>query len=403
MVSPDLIKVEIFTNSLYTGMILQGNAFNEKGILVLNKGIAIKQEDIDKLKTDGVKKIYYTRDRLSYRKNAKAGMINDVRVEKAINVLSDVEGRIKNKASFYQKDVLEGLVKDFMGDIENNFDTFLNLFDLSGFSEYQYGHAVNVATIAIITGLSLKMDNEKVCMLGLAGLLMNLGMLLVPPGILEKPGPLNDEEWEIIKQHPVYSYNLLGNEKDISPEVLKGVLLHHEWYNGGGYPLKVNYEKMNDIAQIVSLADVFDAATTKKPYKEAISYNEVYSYILKNMGERFNPDIAKVFLTHVTKKLNDEPIFPEGTYVLLNTGEIGYVIGYRYDKHTLRPMISIFMNLRKEPNLLKFELQVDLENDQSRQIVVSILDPTYVEKLHKARLKEEEQGVIIFDENAIKQ
>ncbi len=382
----DVMQVEIFTNFLYPGMILKGKGYDEKGNIVVEKDIPLTKEQIDKIRIDGVKKITYSREKLKLKKDVSVSMVSDKNVEKAISIIDDIQGSIKQEGSRASLPVheVDDIIKDFISDIKSNDSAFLNLLDLFHFDDYTYTHSVNVATISILLGYSLNLDEEKIRILGISGLLHDIGKTLIPESIVDKVEKLTDVEWKIIKNHSVYGYNIVHAEKIFGNNVENAILLHHENYMGGGYPLGVNNEKQTIFSQTLSVADVFDALTSKRPYKEPWSFSQAFSFFMENSGKKFNPKIVQTFLRDLAKKINEEPVYPVKSYVILNTGEVGYVIDHRLSPYTLRPIINIFYNQHmKEDELkkmIKIPLQIDLEGDYTRYIIKRLIDPALIKK-----------------------
>ncbi len=382
----DHLKIEVYVSFLYPGMILKGDGFDETGNKVIDRDVPLTKDVIQRIKDRGVKKIFYTRERLKLRKEVSRSMISDQNVEEAVSLIDDIQGSIKTegaKANFPSAEVDE-VVKRFVGDIRGNSDAYLNLLDLVEYNDYTYTHSINVSTIAVLLGISLKMDEEKIRILGIAGLLHDIGKTLIPESIIDKPDKLTEQEWNIIKNHPVYSYNIVHAEQGFGPVIENAILCHHENYNGGGYPFGVNHEKLGPYSQIVMIADVFDAATSRRPYKEPWSFDQAFAFFMENSGKKFHPVYVQAFLRDMTRKINETPLYPEGCYVLLNTGEIGVVMGYRQSEYTLRPIVNIFLNqnLKGEDakKLIKHPLQIDLEVDYSRFIVKRIIEDGLIQK-----------------------
>jgi len=379
----DLLKIEVLTNFLYPGMILKGDGFAENGEKVIKKDIPISRELIDKIKINGIKTITYTRERLKLKKDLSSNMISEKNLERAMSVVDDIEGALRNKSNKLPSNEINSVVDGFISDIRNNQDACLNLLDLVDFDDYTYTHSLNVSTLAIILGMSMNLEEEKVKILGVGGLLHDIGKSLVPIEIINKPGRLSLDEWNIVKNHSVYGYNILKAEKSFNNQVPNMILLHHENYNGTGYPLGLKADKINAFAQILMTVDVFDAITSKRCYKEAKPYSEAFTFIMENSGTKFHPKIAQTFLKDLVKKINGEPLYPQNCYVLLNTGEIAYVVNYRQSMFTLRPIINIFFNPNKPGKFLKFTQQIDLEQDYDRYVIKRITDEKYIIKFNK--------------------
>ncbi|MGA2141931.1 MAG: HD-GYP domain-containing protein [Brevinematales bacterium] len=385
----EAMKVEIYTNFLYPGMILKGDGFDEHENKVIEKDIPIPRNVIVDLKNRGVIRIHYTRTKLKVKKNVSRNMVSDQHLEKAVSIIEDLQGLIKNEgtASHFPTAEIEEVVNAFISDIKQNSDAYLNLLDIYDMDDYTYTHSVNVSAISILLGLSLGMEGEKVKILGISGLLHDLGKTLISDKIIEKATPLSEEEWKILKNHPVYGYNILRGSNCFGPVIENTVLCHHENYMGGGYPLGIKNEKQNPYSQVVSIADVFDAMTSRRPYKQPVAFSDSFSFFMENSGKKFNPGYAQVFLRDMSRKLNEEAIYPENSFVLLNTGEIAYVIGYRVNQFTLRPIVNIFispgMKDRGIDKLARHPIQIDLERDSTRFIVKRIMDENQIETFNR--------------------
>lgn len=381
------ITVEIYTNTLYPGMILKGDCYDGDGRPMIDASKPVTAEEIARIKSLGVKTIYYRTSKMFTKNDVSETIISDQSVGKAISVLKDIESQVFNHKSVSSNRELHEAVSNFIRDIKENPDAYLNLLDIFDLDEYTYSHAINVSTMSIMIGTALKFDEEKLYRVGLAGLLLDIGKSMIPKEVLFKKGPLTQDELQMIRNHPIYGYNLLKGESGLHKETLDGVLLHHEHFAGGGYPFGFTHDKLSYAPQILAIADTFDAATTNRPYRGPMTFVEIFSFIMQNAGKKFNPVYSNIFLTFLVKKLQDKPLFFEGAYVLLNTGEIAYVHANTGDPYSLRPIVNIIFNPRREEKVLKYHLQINLEKDPERMIVKRIDDMASVEKLVRVECK----------------
>ena len=152
----------------------------------------------------------------------------------------------------------------------------------------------------------------------MAGLLHDLGKSEIPNEILNKPGRLTDEEFAVIKKHPIYGYNLIKDKTELSPEILLGVLQHHEKINGKGYPMGVTDNKLTPFARLLSIADIYDALVTERPYKKGFTPRDSVEMIMAMTGE-LDIKFIKVFMESVI-------LYPVDSYVKLSNGELGKVV-----------------------------------------------------------------------------
>ena len=184
--------------------------------------------------------------------------------------------------------------------------------------EYTFKHSVDVATIAMIIGKKYGLTHEEIRELGTAGLLHDMGKSKIPKEILNKPGKLTDSEFEIMKQHSVYGYHILKEKGKFSNAILCGVLQHHEKVHGNGYPMGIKSDMIHTFAKIISVADIYDALVTDRPYKRAFSKRTAMEMVLAT-SQDLDIDVMKSFIGSVI-------LFPVDSIVELSNGEMAKVV-----------------------------------------------------------------------------
>jgi putative nucleotidyltransferase with HDIG domain len=177
---------------------------------------------------------------------------------------------------------------------------------------YTHGHSRRVSAIAAAVGRKMMLSMNEVEEVKIAGLLHDIGKIGVQDSILRKKAPLTTEEYEIIKTHPEKGFQILRHIQRLS-NVVQAVYAHHEWYNGKGYPRKLSRNDIPVYSQILTIADVFDALTSGRPYREKISYDNAREIIRKYSKVQFHPDVVDIFVSFS----NDE------LAIILNNGQIG--------------------------------------------------------------------------------
>ena len=202
--------------------------------------------------------------------------------------------------------------------------------------EYTSIHSMNVCVLAVSFGRSLGMDKADLELLGLGGLLHDLGKMRVPLDILNKPSKLTFEEFEVMKTHPMEGYEMLKKSGDLPLEVLDIVKHHHERRNGKGYPNQLSGDEINDMTRIIAIVDVYDAITSDRCYHDAITPYDA----LRNMYEWVNEDFDKELVEQFIKCLG---IYPIGCVVELNMGHVGIVVSAS-EKSKLRPIVMLVQN-----------------------------------------------------------
>lgn len=205
-----------------------------------------------------------------------------------------------------------------MNSIESNDAVAFNIDELKVCDEYTFTHCVEVATISMIIAKQMALPQEEITQIGLTGLLHDIGKSKIPLEVLNKPGALSDEEFSIMKQHPVIGFHLLKGNEGLSKEVLYGVLQHHEKINGAGYPMGVSGDKVTPYARILAVADIFDALVSVRPYKSAFTKRDATEMIIAMTAE-LDIQVIRAFLNSVI-------LYPVDTEVSLSTKEKAKVV-----------------------------------------------------------------------------
>ncbi|TXT49831.1 MAG: response regulator containing a CheY-like receiver domain and an HD-GYP domain [Spirochaetes bacterium] len=160
---------------------------------------------------------------------------------------------------------------------------------------YTQGHCQRVRMISVRIAKSLQFPKEKIEALEFAALLHDIGKIGIPESILNKPGALNQDEIEIIKMHPLIGAQILSIVEFFTPAI-NGVRHHHERWNGTGYPDRVSGNDIDPLAQIITLADTFDAMAQSRPYRKALDLELILNEISSQRGKQFAPAVVDAFL-----------------------------------------------------------------------------------------------------------
>jgi putative nucleotidyltransferase with HDIG domain len=226
---------------------------------------------------------------------------------------------------------LSNIVNDLVKELLNKNDLTYNVIDFKNYDTYTFQHCLNVAILSISTGIALGMKEYDLHKLGMAGLLHDIGKMLTPVEILNKPGKLTNEEFNIIKLHPINAHKQLNNQ--VSFEILRAIESHHEKLDGTGYPYGRKDDNISYFAKILAVCDVYDALTSDRPYRKAAFPNEVVEYIMGCTDTHFEYEIVKHFIKVIVA-------YPIGTFVKLSSGKAAVVVK-NYSENTLRPLVRI--------------------------------------------------------------
>lgn len=335
------------TYCLREGMILGDNLYNNSGELMLADGTELTKEyvsSIERLQYNGV----YINDDISKDIHI-INIINDSVRAQAVKSIKDVfihcekGGSIKHDIKKAKRQV-ERIVDEIFA----HRHLMVNMVDMKVFDDYTYYHSVNVAVLSIVLGVALKLDRSELCNLGFAALLHDIGKVFVSKEILNKPGKLTPAEFEEIKSHSLLGCNHIKKGYGVSNASYMGILDHHERYDGGGYPNGLKGENISWYGRIISVADVYDALTSDRPYREAMLPSDAMEYIMASNKTKFDPEVVEVFV----KKIAPYPI---GTCVRLSNGLTGIVVE-NYQELCMRPRVRIFMDHDRDVEPYEIEL-----------------------------------------------
>lgn len=223
------------------------------------------------------------------------------------------------------------------------FDMMMGIRDLD---DATYIHCMNVSLICCLFGDWLKLSDKDFNNLILAGLLHDIGKLLVPKKILTKPGKLTTEEYSIIKTHTLHGYSIL-KKLPIDLHVKHAALMHHERCDGTGYPMGLTFEKIDSYAKIVAIADVYDAMTAARVYRGPICPLEVLGIFESEGLQKYDPEYLLIFLKGVVHTyLHHTVLLSNGEHaeiIMINNGALS--------RPVVRTANDQFLDLSKESEL----------------------------------------------------
>ncbi len=232
------------------------------------------------------------------------------------------------------------LVAELASNIVENLDASMWLTQLKSRDEYTAIHSLNVCVLSLTFGRALGLTTDDLNELGLGALLHDIGKMQVPLEILNKPGKLTTEEFNIMKTHPLKGYEMLLTDNTISTEVLSIVKSHHERLGGSGYPDNLSEQNISYYTKIVSITDVYDAITSDRVYHDGMTPHEGLKRLYEWMPDNFDTELMQAFIRTIG-------IYPVGSVVELKTGHIGLVVKLS-KSHRLKPVVMLIMNRNKE-------------------------------------------------------
>lgn len=205
--------------------------------------------------------------------------------------------------------------------------------------EYLQRHSINVGMLNGLLGKWMGQSDEEIGQLVISGLVHDIGKTEIPTSILDAPRRLTGSEYEVMKMHPLYSYNLLKADKSFSNEVCTAAKQHHERVNGAGYPYGLRMEQISLFAKITAVSDVYDAMVSKRSYKEANSPFAILAQLAQQQFSELDMHIVNIF----TEKM---PIELIGKPVLLSDFSIG-VVRYLAQDDLKHPLVEVNGEIKK--------------------------------------------------------
>lgn len=256
------------------------------------------------------------------------------------------------------KELVSKIVKETIANREG----ILQLIKLKDFDSYTFSHSINVCLLSVLVGTELNLSKEELENLGLGALLHDIGKVRIPKKVLNKPGRLTKEEFEFVKKHSDFGYQMVKKDAEIDFSSKLVVYHHHERLDGRGYPLGLKDEQIHDMAVVTALADVYDALTTSRPYRKGLSPYEAMKIIISESPTNYRSGIASLFVKTFS-------LYPPGTFVKLNTEETGLVV--RINKESiLRPVVRLLFD--REKRVLDEVVELDLFH--SSKFITSVVE-----------------------------
>ena len=253
-------------------------------------------------------------------------------VEGIQNMFSFLEGNTENMTTAYQAiQGIEKVVGQVVEAATGDGSSFVHIHDLKSHDEYTYHHSLSVSLLSIATGQEMGLDGDQLLKLGRCAMLHDAGKQFIPLEIINKTGKLTDEEFQIMKDHPVVGAKSLKAKGIGDVELWGGAMFHHEKVNGRGYPKGLRKEEIPLFARIIAVADVYDAVTSYRSYRKPMHPSMAYEIICSEIETSFEYDIVKAFTNRLI-------VYPVGCVLELTDNRIAVVVD---NEVKLRPIVKL--------------------------------------------------------------
>ncbi len=347
------------------------------------------------LSVDKIDEIVQKHGRIVYYSfSEEMGNIPNHRIHSALNksreIMDEIVKTDKISRDNYREseELMELILEDL---ISSETDTIRLMKDLNSHDDYTYNHSVNVLLLSSL--FSLKMDRfakDDLKSILLGAFLHDIGKMKLEKSLLQKKARLNLAEFKKMKLHPQLGYEIIKNVASYNKIVQQIILFHHEKYNNNGY-YSLPYENLPVFPKIVAICDVFDALTSRRPYRNATSPANAMKIILNSVNKHFEYELINEFVNILGPYLNNAKYF-YGMHEIceLSSQELGLIVGY--GKDILKPEVIVFCKYQKARNKINVKFydkpfRSDLQKDKTR-FMTNILSNEYQAQLIRNRLLE---------------
>jgi len=342
----------IMLEDLKPGMILAEPVFGKFDLLYASSEEKLTEALISGLDRIDISYVFVQDEETE---SEKMGYNNDVsedftKARENYDEMLTLMGQIFNDFQFLDKKVLHQIqepMDELIETVTNNTCMLLKLKKLFLKDEYTLTHSIHVSLLAAMIAKWNGLQKKDIYGIALAGLLHDLGKSKIPSSILNKPGKLELHELSVMKRHSEIGYEIARNQELFKQDVLRGIIEHHERLDGTGYPQGLKKDQIHPYAQIIAIADVYDAMTTERSYKNSES-PFVAVTIIKDLSykQHLHPGLVNRFLKNIYRLYI-------GSEVILNNGEVGEII-YINKFAPERPLLRVgngFVDLYSSPDL----------------------------------------------------
>lgn len=332
------------TSKLMPGMALGQDIYDGAGRLLLAKHLLLSAEYISNLEFLGFPGIYID-DEFTRGIEIQQVLSPQIRSQ-ALSMVHQLFNFDTDGEEIPVDEVkLQKTVESVVENIICNGDVMCNMMDIKNYDDYIYYHSIHVGILSVMVGARYGLAQEQLNQLATAALLHDIGKRFIDPEIINGTWPLQGQDREVFKSHPKLGAEFLRGAYHFSSQVYTGILEHHEWYNGAGYPLGKSGKDITLFARIIKLTDSYDALISSRPSRPAQAPSEAMEYLMAMAGTQFDPELVNVFMRKIAA-------YPVGCEVELSNGWHA-VVAKNFKNFPLRPLVKVLetgamLNLRDD-------------------------------------------------------
>ncbi|HWR39018.1 MAG TPA: HD-GYP domain-containing protein [Patescibacteria group bacterium] len=329
------------------GMKLARPIYSPDGTILLSAGMELRSSYIERLNVLDISHVYIE-DELTQDIDIPDVVDESVRREVVTAARSIIEHSRVGKGIDAER--AKKTANMLVDELSSNRGTLVNFTDMRARGEYLFSHVANVCILSIMTGMNLGYDQLRLRDLGVGALLHDVGQIFIPKEIFDKNEKLTQEEVDAIRRHPELGFELIRKSPEISILSAHCAFQHHERVDGSGYPRGLQGSDVHQYAQIVGIADVFDALSSNSAYRRALHPREALAILQKASDKFFDEAILQAFCDNIA-------VYPIGSLVRLNTKQIAVVVDISREAKS-RPVVRIVLDEwnQKMANFLEIDL-----------------------------------------------
>ncbi|MBH5318528.1 HD-GYP domain-containing protein [Paenibacillus sp. GSMTC-2017] len=352
------------------GMRLAKKIFSEDGIVLLGDHMELTSRLITRLEQCGVQYVYVEDHRTEDVTppsiiSEETFRIAIKEIRSSFREMMDRPKKAKGATYPYIAQPFKQMMNLIIDDLANHKDAMIMLMNMGTVDHYLFQHSLNVCVYTTLLGLSSGYSREEVTTLGMGALLHDIGKTQISTSVLQKPGMLSMNEFELMKRHAQLGFELLKDEPNLPLIVAHCAFQHHERLDGSGYPRGIKGNEIHDYAKWIGLVDSYDAMTTNRVYRSPILPHDAMERLYAGTGTLYEQKMLQQFRDKVA-------IYPIGITVKLQTGVSGVVVDLN-NSYPHRPIVRVLNNEAGE------QLKAPYEIDLSKQLTMMIVGVNEIE------------------------